>query len=398
MFSFRAGQTAFSGGAARGRWLGWRRKSYRLFGRAAAGIVVLFPYMAILIEAINVVVKLDVLRTRYPGGIAAYEQDCPNRSFCADNHLARVGFLNAEEMEAFVARLDELGLCPLLDGCSADIAIVDQVVGPTAPCPWLSWGKHIDGFSLAWLEGTDPGPVVVPLGWTLADSQRVQADQPHPEAQAEGLEFVRHDEELDVYRDPRTGREVYLSRSATNQPPAANDGPALAELDAIADRAFELEENLDQARGRNDAQAEEAMLAELANDLLPRAEQLTRHIDSKARGYYVRGVVLRVAGRLDEALAAYERSLTLEPDVPATLLEITCCLGQADRSLEAEPYALRATEIEPQSAAAWGNLALTYIHSDKRPEARGALNQALALDPDDPKNMAMDEQFEELFE
>src|SRR5580765_2730641 len=72
--------------------------------------------MAILIEAINVVIQLGTLRDRYPGGLASFEEDVPNRSFCADDHLARVGFLQQPEMEAFAGRLDELGFCAIIDG------------------------------------------------------------------------------------------------------------------------------------------------------------------------------------------------------------------------------------------------------------------------------------------
>ncbi len=49
--------------------------------------------MAVLIEGISVVVPVDVLEEKYPGGLDAYANDCPNQTFCCDGELTRVGFM-----------------------------------------------------------------------------------------------------------------------------------------------------------------------------------------------------------------------------------------------------------------------------------------------------------------
>jgi hypothetical protein len=134
--------------------------------------------MAVLIEAISIVIQLETLRERYPGGIEAFQDACPNHSFCADDHLARVGFLQPTEMDSFASRLEHAGLTAIKDGNCADFAIVDQVQGPIAPCDWFEWGRHADGFNLGWLAGTKPSTIVVPLGWTLRDSLNIDAILP----------------------------------------------------------------------------------------------------------------------------------------------------------------------------------------------------------------------------
>jgi hypothetical protein len=149
--------------------------------------------MAVLIEAINVVIQLEALRERYPGGIASFEENVPNRSYCADDHLARIGFLQPKEMEAFAEGLDQLGLRAIVDGKCADFAIVDQKHGPIADCDWLEWGRHVDGFNLAWLAGTKPGAIVVPEGWTLEDSLNVDAVLPRDTSGAGGERIVDRD-------------------------------------------------------------------------------------------------------------------------------------------------------------------------------------------------------------
>jgi Tfp pilus assembly protein PilF len=364
--------------------------------------------MAVLIEAINVVVQLETLRQRYPGGIEAYQDACPNRSFCADDHLARIGFLQPSEMESFAGKLEELGLIAIKDGACADFAIVDQVQGPIAPCDWFEWGRHADGFNLCWLAGTKPGTVVVPQGWTLEDSLNIDAIVSRDESRdRDGLEFVREGDELDVYRDPEMGQEVYMTKTAT--PPARLAGPSaphqvlapgaasLSEVDALVQRTLEVEAAIFQARAAEDLSAGETLLAELTNELLPRAERLLDTAENKAAAHYAHGVVLRVCGMFDDAIKAYQRSLDLEPESVPALMEMTVCLGEANRPNDAEPFAQRAVELDSRSAAAWGNLAMVQIQLGDRTRARVALDQALRFDPSDEKNREIDQRFEEFF-
>jgi hypothetical protein len=368
--------------------------------------------MAILIEAINVVFQLGTLRERYPGGLASFEEDVPNRSFCADDHLARVGFLQQPEMEAFADRLDELGFCAIIDGKCADFAIVDQVHGPIAPCDWFEWGRHVDGFNLGWLAGTKPGTIVVPRGWTLEDSLSIDSFESRDASRdRDGLEFVREGDEMDVFRDPESGKEVYMSKTAapaTGRPiPASRPGgqpltiPATtasnSDIEELVGRTLEVEEAIFRARAAQNMQAGEAIHAELTKDLLPRAERMLDAAEDKAAAHYAHGVVLRVCGMFDDAIAAYQRTLELVPESVPALMEMTVCLGEANRASDAYPYAKRAVELDARSAATWGNLALVCIQMGERTEAREALDQALSLDPKDEKNKEINEHFEELF-
>jgi hypothetical protein len=59
--------------------------------------------MAVLIESDCVVVRNVTIADRYPGGMDAYRDDCPNATFCLDDHLCRVGFRVAQDAEVFAA-------------------------------------------------------------------------------------------------------------------------------------------------------------------------------------------------------------------------------------------------------------------------------------------------------
>src|SRR5262247_1626246 len=104
-------------------------------------------HMSVLVEAINVIVRKETLERKYPGGLEAYEGNCPNKSFCADDYLTRVGFMHPTDVAEFIDRLVSLGFV-FHDGEKfADVAVVDQRVGLTAPCHWLEVGRFTDGFA-----------------------------------------------------------------------------------------------------------------------------------------------------------------------------------------------------------------------------------------------------------
>ena len=61
--------------------------------------------MAVLTEMYNVVIRVSTLTVYYPGGVAAYESVCPNRTFCSDGEVCRVGFMSWADTELFMQSL-----------------------------------------------------------------------------------------------------------------------------------------------------------------------------------------------------------------------------------------------------------------------------------------------------
>ena len=55
--------------------------------------------MAVLIEAISVVVRADELLKKFPGGWDAFKSIVPNQTLCADNEIVRVGFMSPQDVE-----------------------------------------------------------------------------------------------------------------------------------------------------------------------------------------------------------------------------------------------------------------------------------------------------------
>jgi hypothetical protein len=179
--------------------------------------------MAVLVEAIRVVVRRETLDRVYPGGVAGYEVDCPNSTFCTDEHLTAVGFMNPTDTRVFVERLvADLGRGFVGEDGFLDIAVVDERTGPTAPCDWLAFLRLPGNYSICWLEGTHPGEVALGAGRT-AESLGTMRYLPPGEAENQ-LDHLGPDERgLEVYRDRASGKLLYLGRPFGRRGPRASD-------------------------------------------------------------------------------------------------------------------------------------------------------------------------------
>jgi hypothetical protein len=166
--------------------------------------------MSVLVEAISVVVPIPVLEAAYPGGLAQYERDCPNGTFCADEQLTRIGFMTPADVGAFVERLESLGIVHQRDGRAADLVVVDQIHGPTSQCDWIEGGRHPDGYSAVWRAGTVPGWFAHPKGWRIGQSSQL-IFAPDAEADERFLRLAR-DKNLETVLDYETGKQLYIGR------------------------------------------------------------------------------------------------------------------------------------------------------------------------------------------
>jgi hypothetical protein len=96
--------------------------------------------MAILIEAISVVVRMETLHERFPSGWEGFRTLVPNSTLCSDNELGRVGFMVPADVEAFVKKLEAEGLAYVVNGDAQDLVVIDQLRGPMAKCGWIEFG------------------------------------------------------------------------------------------------------------------------------------------------------------------------------------------------------------------------------------------------------------------
>jgi len=174
--------------------------------------------MAVLIEAISVVIRAARIIDRYPGGWETFVQQVPNATMCADGELVRVGFMRPDDVKAYVDQLAGAGMVYMDGGKAIDLVVIDQMRGPAVPCDWIEFGHiSLDGdksrsVAACRLAGSEVGECVMPEGWNFEGSlSRTHSFIP-VEHLDKATEKIGEKDGLDVYRDGLTGGEMFVGR------------------------------------------------------------------------------------------------------------------------------------------------------------------------------------------
>ena len=111
--------------------------------------------MAVLVEAISVIVRVATIDSHFKRGIDGYKEIVPNATFCTDGQLTRVGFMAPPDAAHFGTALRNIGLNTHDDSRWIDMALVTQLDGPTMPCDWLQVSKLKEGPTVAGMPDED---------------------------------------------------------------------------------------------------------------------------------------------------------------------------------------------------------------------------------------------------
>ncbi len=171
--------------------------------------------MAVLVEGISVVVRMEAIKEKVPGGWIAFKNHVPNQTLCADDELARVGFMSPDDAKSFVGALEGLGLKYRVGETAADLVVVDQLRGPCVSCEWLDFG-HIGGkgrVAACRLAGSSQTVLMRPEGWRYEGSLSQTYGFVPTGVEENSLKFLRSENGLDVYLNLLTGAEVFLGRT-----------------------------------------------------------------------------------------------------------------------------------------------------------------------------------------
>lgn len=95
-----------------------------------------------------------------------------------------------------------------------------------------------------------------------------------------------------------------------------------------------------------------------------------------------------LAGRMEEAVAAYNQALRIDPrlaEAHARMILVQSSLGEEDRAIEHYHTALA---LDPNLADTHANYGLLLLRSERFTEARAAFDQAAAINPFQPEALA----------
>ncbi|MDD3536506.1 MAG: hypothetical protein PHC50_10225 [Candidatus Cloacimonetes bacterium] len=171
--------------------------------------------MAVLVEAISVIVKAESIVNKYHGSWEQFQNDVPNHTLCADGELVRIGFMSPHDAQCYVDFLESKGLIFQNRGTCMDIAIVDQQGGFTIPCDWAEFGRvfidrvQTQKVSACRIKGSKQRIVSYPDGWEYESSLSKDHLFVQSENMQKELEFIRKEGNVSVYRHLPTGKIIY---------------------------------------------------------------------------------------------------------------------------------------------------------------------------------------------
>lgn len=329
--------------------------------------------MAIAILTRAVIVPVEVLERKWPGGEAGYRAAVPNQTYRCDGHLSAIDFMAAGDVEFWIEKtLKPAGLSFPEKGAERDVAVADSVEGVTTPCGWLDYRRR-EKWAEARLRGAPETPLTGPSHWSPdAEPETHYMD---PESTGRRMRFLELGEQIATFADEESGVRQYLGM-------VSRDTLALVlswRLQALWQRLSPLR---DVAGSRPHALAEQdkARLREAAAEC-ERIANACAPLESKS--LWAGALFARMAAEWKLAARLCRRYLAGEPQDAGMWMELTWCLGELGEMEQALAAARKAVDIEPDNPGASANMAACLRALGRRKEALEWAEKAVRLDPAD---------------
>jgi Flp pilus assembly protein TadD len=343
--------------------------------------------VAVPIDGVSVVIANAIVEAHFPGGIAAYERESPNGTYCSDGQICRVAFMVEADAKAFAERLTGYGFSSPWSGEISEMALVAQSAYCLHPRDWLEVDLRTivtadgrqSGATIAWLRGETPAMVAAPAGWTPGAMQIVSvADLQN------SYEFVEAKSgdggRVETYRHRETGQALHIGRPQVTTA-ASVQAPFMElwnELKDLEDRPLRA--------GRQQALA----------SFFERTAQLVKDTHAREPGrLLLHGIAARFVKQWELAAESARAVTVLRPDLIEGWLDLTWALAELGRLDEAESCAHEAVALDTTHAPALGNLASVLLHRGKVEEAFVTITSALQSDPANSRNQLIRERIRE---
>lgn len=316
--------------------------------------------MAIPIKGYTVVARLDRLQHL----LDAKKVTFPNSTILNDENLWRCSFMTEDDASKFANSLELLGL-NISKGPDSDVVLVNEFDLNIAPyCEWLHatrWEKAV----IAWLAGTEPLSVVTRDGWDPKVGSGLNF-----RTSTDGLEFVRLEGNVEVYRDIATGELVYIGRTS-------------APIESLFRSAAKI--ILKHLRSPGEQPVEGSQAIEVA-DAVAMLDKVLSETAGEWRVHWIHGKGHLALGNVTRAYESFHRAYDIEKSETAIVRELagTCLvLGKFDEGLE---VAEQAAVLAPDNHELIGNLAIAHLLAGNVTPAQRTIEAAQKLKPNDETN------------
>lgn len=293
----------------------------------------------------------------------------PNSTALSDDHIWKCSFMAHVDAKKFLQTLEDLGL-NVSQGPDSDAVLVNEFDHSIDPyCEWLTtaaWQKAVIG----WRTGTRPESVVAREGW---DPKVGSGLVFHDSTTMKHLQFLRLEDNVEVFLDKWTGREVYMGRTSTP-------------VDAIFMTATAV------IREHFVTAGEPPLTGSAAAEVSKATEMLHKVVSDvpdwwNAQWFYGKGLL--ALGNRELAYQAFHRAYEKEKSVEMIPRELAGVCLELRRFDEAVEVAEQAVVLDPDNAELIGNLSLAYLMARRYEEARKSMEAAIRIAPGDNINQTV---------
>jgi tetratricopeptide (TPR) repeat protein len=321
--------------------------------------------MAVPIEGYSVVAQLPRIQRFLDDG----SLKIPNATALSDTHIWKCSFMALADARKFLQTLEKLGLNGS-QGPDSDLVIADEFHRSIEPyCEWLKmavWEKAVIG----WKEGTRPETVAARQGW---DPKVGSGLVFHDPSTMQFLEFLRLENNVEVFRNKKTGQEVYIGRTSTP-------------VDALFRTASEVVRKHFVNPG---APALTGDAAKEVSEAVTSLERVTAEAPNWWNAQWFLGKGNLALGKYDKAYEAFRRAYTVEKNIEPILRELSGACLELRRFHEAVEIAQAAVSLDPANAELLGNLAVAFLLARQLAPARKTIDAAIKIDPSDRINQTI---------
>lgn len=318
--------------------------------------------MALPIEGYSVVAQLPRIQRLLDDG----SLKIPNATALSDTHIWKCSFMAMDDARKFLQVLEKLGLNGS-HGPDSDVVLANEFDRSIEPyCEWLkmaAWEKAI----IAWKEGTRPETVTARQGWDpKVGSGLVLSD-------LQFLEFLRLEKNVEVFRNKKTGQEVYIGRTSTP-------------VDALFRTASEVVRKHFVHPGAPPLTGD---AAKDVSDAVAALEKVTAEAPNWWNAQWFLGKGNLGLGNYEKAYEAFRRAYAVEKNIEPILRELSGACLELRRFDEAVEIAQAAASLDPTNAELLGNLAVAFLLAGKLLPARTTIDAATKIDPNDRINQTI---------
>lgn len=317
----------------------------------------------ILLQCTSVVIKNTALERCLENGVEDFRAIAPNSKAYSDDFISQCSFMENFDAREFVKQLELRGIQVETEG--VEIVVV-HCSDPKIPanCDWLQLHQYKDHI-LGRHPSDDSQKLIAPHGFSLDG----EADVQHytREEIEEKLEFVRRDENIDVYRDKETGKELYVGRTTESLE------------DLYHQSAATIRENF-RHPGEPPVAEEKHPEVRKAIDGLQRV--VGQHPEFW-QAHFFTGKGWQALGEHQKAYNNFFRAHNLEKENTAICKEIAGACLELGNAEEGVGYAEIAVTCDPEDAELICNLAICHLLAGNGEAAQKSIERAVKLDAED---------------